>query len=163
MIAAFELFRSKEVYDIDFFITGWTYSVLAPLNYHLLISKQIQIAEDRKDCVVCVSGEYGAICRGKSNSDEITDNFLDWREAITLDSSYAIMDGNFKKQYDTYNNTYHWLPLSGDIAGIMAQTDQNQAPWYSPAGMNRGQIKNVVKLAYAPSQTNRDDLYQNQI
>ena len=163
LIAAFELFRSKEVYDIDFFITGWTYSVLAPLNYHLLISKQIQIAEDRKDCVVCVSGEYGAICRGKSDATEITENFVDWREAITLDSSYAIMDGNFKKQYDAYNNTYHWLPLSGDIAGIMAQTDQNQAPWYSPAGMNRGQIKNVVKLAYAPSQTNRDELYENQI
>lgn len=162
IIAAIELYKAKETYDTDFMLTGWTYDLLAPLNYHLLISKMIQVAEERKDCVVCVSGEYGAICRGKANADDITQNFIAWREAI-LDSSYAIMDGNFKYQYDSYNNTYRWLPLSGDIAGLMARTDEEQAPWYSPAGMARGQIANVVKLAYSSSQTNRDDLYTNQI
>ncbi len=162
IIQAIELFKAKETYDTDFMLTGWTYDLLAPLNYHLLISKMIQVAEERKDCVVCVSGEYGAICRGKASSDDITQNFITWREAI-LDSSYALMDGNFKYQYDSYNNTYRWLPLSGDIGGLMARTDQEQAPWYSPAGMSRGQISNVVKLAYSPSQGNRDDLYTNQI
>ena len=162
IIEAIELFKAKETYDTDFMLTGWTYDLLAPLNYHLLISKMIQVAEERKDCVVCVSGEYGAICRGKASADDITQNFITWREAI-LDSSYAIMDGNFKYQYDSYNNTYRWLPLSGDIGGLMARTDEEQAPWYSPAGMSRGQISNVVKLAYSPSQQNRDDLYTSQI
>ncbi|MEK9694188.1 MAG: phage tail sheath subtilisin-like domain-containing protein [Candidatus Poseidoniales archaeon] len=162
IITAIELFKAKETYETDFMLTGWTYDLLSPLNYHLLISKMIQVAEERKDCVVAVSGEYGAICRGKANADDITDNFVTWRSAI-IDSSYAIMDGNFKYQYDSYNNTYRWLPLSGDIAGLMARTDELQAPWYSPAGMSRGQIANVVKLAYSPSQGNRDTLYEAQI
>lgn len=162
IIEAIDLFRAKETHETDFMLTGWTYDVMNPLNYHLLISKMIQVAEERKDCVVCVSGEYGAICRGKSNADDITDNYIQWRSAI-VPSSYAIMDGNFKYQYDPYNDTYRWLPLSGDIAGLMARVDIEQAPWYSPAGMKRGQIKNVVKLSYSPSRENRDNLYLNQI
>ena len=73
------------------------------------------------------------------------------------------MDGNFKYQYDPYADTYRWLPLSGDIGGLMARTDENFKPWFSPAGAVRGVIKNVVKLAYNPSQAQRDDLYVSQI
>jgi len=162
LTAAIELFRAKESYDLDFFITGWTYDSANPLNYHLAISKMIQVAEDRKDCVVCVSPEYGAVARGVTNPQDITDNLIQWRNAV-YSSSYGIMDGNFKYQYDGYADTYRWLPLSGDIAGLMAQTDANFQPWYSPAGTARGAIKNVVKLAYNPSEKQRDDLYVNQI
>ena len=35
-------------------------------------------------------------------------------------------------QYDGYNDTYRWMPLSGDIAGLMALTDLNFQPWFSP-------------------------------
>ena len=162
LLAAIELFRAKESWELDFFLTGWTYSVSYPLNYHLAISKMIQVAEDRKDCVVCVSPEYGATARGESDPQKITDKIIQWRDAI-YDSSYGFMDGNFKYQYDGYNDTYRWMPLSGDIAGLMALTDLNFQPWFSPAGAARGSIKNVVKLAYNPAQIHRDDLYVNQI
>jgi len=70
------------------------------------------------------------------------------------------MDGNFKYMYDRYNNVYRWVPLNGDIAGLCVNTDNVSDPWFSPAGYNRGVIKNAVKLAFNPTQANRDDLYQ---
>lgn len=159
LTAAINLFNSKETTALDFFLTGWTNT---NISYSVAISKMIQVAETRQDAVVCVSGEYNLIARGKTNNQDIVDAFISWRNTV-IDSSYGIMDGNFKYQYDSYNDTYRWLPLSGDIAGLMARTDENFAPWYSPAGYTRGQIRNVVKLAYNPNQAERDDLYVNQI
>jgi phage tail sheath protein FI len=74
-------------------------------------------------------------------------------------SSYAVMDTGWKYQYDRYNDVYRWIPLNGDIAGLCARTDMTNDPWWSPAGFNRGQINNVIKLAYSPGQTDRDLLY----
>jgi phage tail sheath protein FI len=73
------------------------------------------------------------------------------------------MDSGWKYQYDKYNDTYRYIPLNADIAGICAKTDQDRDPWFSPGGLNRGTIKNCVKLAYNPSKTDRDTLYQVQV
>ena len=75
-------------------------------------------------------------------------------------TSYAALDTGSKYQYDRYNDKYRYVPLNGDIAGLAARTDYAQDPWYSPAGASRGQIKNVVKLAFSPNKTERDTLYQ---
>jgi phage tail sheath protein FI len=61
--------------------------------------------------------------------------------------------------YDKYNNVYRYVPLNGDIAGLCVNTDTVRDPWYSPAGFNRGQIKNAIKLAWNPNKTQRDVLY----
>ena len=71
------------------------------------------------------------------------------------------MDSGYKYQYDKYNDVYRWIPLNGDIAGITARSDNIRDPWYSPAGYNRGVVKNLVKLAFNPSKTDRDLLYKN--
>ena len=52
MFRAIEIFKSKELWELDFFLTGWTNP---DIDYHITISKMIQAAEERKDCVVCVS------------------------------------------------------------------------------------------------------------
>jgi phage tail sheath protein FI len=70
------------------------------------------------------------------------------------------MDGNWKYMYDRYNDVYRWIPLNGDTAGLCANTDAEADPWFSPAGFNRGQIRNAVKLAWSPTKTNRDELYK---
>ena len=159
MFRAIEIFKSKELWELDFFLTGWTNS---DIDYHITISKMIQAAEERKDCVVCVSGQFNRIILDKPDTDAMTSEMIAWRGGI-LDSSYAIMDGNFKYQYDPYNDTYRWITLSGDVAGLMARTDAEYKPWFSPAGHNRGQIKNVVKLAFSPTQSQRDAMYLDQI
>jgi len=86
-----------------------------------------------------------------------------FRESDTnRNTSYAFMDSGWKYQYDKYNDTYRWIPLNGDIAGLVARTDNSRDAWFSPAGYNRGQIKNVARLAYNPSKTHRDALYLQQ-
>jgi phage tail sheath protein FI len=78
-------------------------------------------------------------------------------------TSYAVMDSTWKYQFDKYNNVYRWVPMNGDIAGLCVRTDFERDPWFSPAGFNRGQIKNVVRLSYNPDKTDRDELYKNGI
>ena len=78
-----------------------------------------------------------------------------------VSNSFAVMDGGWKYQYDKYNDTYRWIPCNGDVAGLCARTDQDRDPWFSPAGFNRGQLKNVIKLAFNPNQAQRDTLYKN--
>jgi phage tail sheath protein FI len=71
------------------------------------------------------------------------------------------MDGNWKKQYDKYNDTFRWVPCNADVAGLAARTDTERDPWFSFAGLNRGTLKNVVRLAWNPSKAFRDELYRS--
>mgnify|MGYP001500955458 CR=1 FL=1 len=67
-------------------------------------------------------------------------------------SSYVAYDSGYTKMYDKYNDLYRWVPLNGHIAGLCAFTDAVEDPWWSPAGMNRGQIRSSVSLAFNPKQ-----------
>ena len=78
-------------------------------------------------------------------------------------TSYAVFDSGWKRQYDRYNDEYFWAPLNADIAGITARTDFTNEAWFSPAGLNRGFVQNVVKLSFNPTQADRDALYTKRI
>ena len=83
---------------------------------------------------------------------------------LNINSSYAVMDSGWKYQLDTYNGIVRTMPLNPDIAGLVARTEFTNDAWFSPAGFNRGQIKNAIKLAYNPtSEGHRDELYQRQV
>jgi phage tail sheath protein FI len=143
----FDLFENADAVDVSLIISG-------PANATLATSL-ISLAESRKDCVVFLSPEKTDVV--DNYGDEVTDTVA-YRNTLTS-TSYAVMDSNWKYQYDKYNDVYRWIPLNGDIAGLAARTDQDRDPWFSPAGLNRGIIKNVIKLAWNPTKTNRDDLY----
>jgi phage tail sheath protein FI len=119
------------------------------------------VAEVRLDCVVFASPENvdtGDIIIASGST--ATDAIIAYRNALPS-SSYASLDSGYKYQYDRYNDKYRWVPLNGDVAGLCARTDYQADPWFSPGGLNRGQIKNVVKLAVNPNQADRDNLYKN--
>ena len=88
-----------------------------------------------------------------------TSAMVAYRNALPS-TSYAVLDSGYKYQYDRYNDKYRWIPLNGDTAGLCARTDYTNDPWFSPGGLNRGQIKNVVKLARNPTKADRDILYK---
>lgn len=115
------------------------------------------IAAVRKDCIACVSPQLDVII-GMTNS-QIVQNLVASSGNIGY-SGFRFMDGNYKFQYDKYNNVSRWVPLNGDIAGIFAQTDAEQAPWFSPGGKT---IQNCQKLAFYPTKANRDELYKYRI
>jgi phage tail sheath protein FI len=133
-----------------------------------LSSKLISIAEIRKDTVAFISPNRGSIlddtvgsAQIKSSSD-ITDNLVKYYSPIPS-SSYAVFDTGYKYMYDRFADTFRYVPMNGDIAGTCARNDINNFPWFSPAGTARGSILNAVKLAYNPSQIQRDKLYSNRI
>ena len=117
----------------------------------------IQIAETRKDCIAFVSPKADSI-ETLSLSD-----ITGYRNSLNLSSSYGVMDSGYKLQYDRYNDVFRYVPLCADVAGCCVTTDLNRDPWFSPAGFDRGRIKNVVRLAFNPNKTQRDELYRRGI
>jgi phage tail sheath protein FI len=117
----------------------------------------IALAGGRRDCVAFVSPALANV----QAADPVT-AIVNYRNnaLANVSNSFAVMDSNWKYQYDKYNDVYRWIPCNGDVAGLCARTDQDRDPWFSPAGFNRGQLKNVVKLAFNPSQAQRDTLYK---
>ena len=149
LIAAYDKFKNAEEVDISLIMAGAASQTVAEYIVD-------NIAESRKDCVAFISPPSANVVNNQG--DETTD-VTAYRDEFTS-SSYAVMDSGWKYQFDKYNNVYRWVPLNGDIAGLCVRTDFERDPWYSPAGFNRGQIKNVVKLAWNPNKTARDELYK---
>jgi hypothetical protein len=146
---ALSVFANSELYDVSLLPLGNVSATVA--NYAIS-----SIAEVRKDCVVFLSPTLANVVNNAGS--EATD-IVTYRNTLTS-SSYAVMDSGWKYQYDRYNDVYRYVPLNGDTAGLAVRTDFVSDPWFSPAGFNRGQIKNVVKLPYSPSATDRDTLYK---
>ena len=156
LATAWDVFADTASVDIALVIAGRPTGVNGVQAANYIIDN---IAEVRKDCVVFVSPEKSDIV---NNTGSELESVVAFRNFLR-NSSYAIMDSGYKYQYDKYNDVYRWVPLNGDMAGLAARTDQVRDPWFSPAGFNRGAIKNVVKLAWNPSKAQRDVLYSNDI
>jgi hypothetical protein len=149
---AWALFADDATYDVSLIPVGAASSTVA--NY--VISN---ICEARLDCVAFVSPQNtstGEVITGSGST--ATTAIKAYRDALPS-TSYAVMDSGYKYQYDRYNDVYRFVPLNGDVAGLCARTDNTNDPWFSPGGLNRGQIKNVVKLAINPTKADRDVLY----
>ena len=153
---AFELFSNATLYDINLIMMGKASADVA--NYVI-----DNVALTRLDAVVFISPEdtdTGEVIIG-DNSTHVN-KIIAYRNSLGS-NSYSVLDSGYKYQYDRYNDVYRWVPLNGDIAGLCARTDYTNDPWWSPGGLNRGQIKNVVRLSCNPNQTMRDNLYRNSI
>jgi phage tail sheath protein FI len=151
LITAYDKFANADEIDISLVLTG---SHAANVSQHVIDN----IAGVRKDCVAFVSPPRASVVNNSGNETTAITTFRN--TTLNKSSSYAMMDTGWKYQFDKYNNVYRWVPLNGDIAGLCVRTDFERDPWFSPAGFNRGQIRNVVKLAWNPTKSNRDDLYK---
>ena len=147
VVTAYDFFDNADSVDISLVVSGPADGTIA--------GSLIDMAVSRKDCLAFLSPEKADVVNNAG--DEATD-VVAYRNTLTS-SSYAVMDGNWKYQYDKYNDVYRWVPMNGDTAGLCARTDLERDPWYSPGGLNRGIIKNVIKLAWNPTKTDRDTLY----
>jgi phage tail sheath protein FI len=151
-ISGVDKFKSSEDVDVSLLLGSDADTTLAT---HLITN----IAESRKDCIVCISPERADVVNNSGYDGKEVDDIISYRDGLPS-SSYAVMDSGWKYQYDKYNDLYRYVPLNADTAGLMVQTDLARDPWYSPAGFNRGSVKNVVKLAFNPSKGQRDELYK---
>ncbi|AAQ17879.1 gp18 tail sheath protein [Aeromonas phage Aeh1] len=166
-----DMFADREHTDVNLFIAG----AVAGEGAQIASTVQkavVAIADERRDCLVLISPPREYMINQPAAS--VVRKLVDWRRGvnqagISLDdnmnigTTYASVDGNYKYQYDKYNDVNRWIPLAADIAGLCARTDTVGQPWQSPAGFNRGQIVNVIKLAVDTRQAHRDEMYTNGI
>lgn len=150
---AYEKFQDSDTVDVGLIIAGSGDGTHA--------ENLITIAENRKDAVVFISPERADVVN-ISNSETQKDNVLDFYSSRSS-SSYAVFDSGYKYMYDKYSDVYRFVPLNGDMAGLSARTDLVADSWFSPAGYNRGVVRGVVKLAFNPSKSQRDELYMKRV
>ena len=148
-------FKSTEDVDISLLLGS---SANATRATHIINN----IADHRKDCVVVVSPERADVVSNDSYEGKQRQDIIAYRDGLPS-SSYAVMDSGWKYMFDKYNDVFRYVPLNGDTAGLMVQSDLTRDPWYSPAGYNRGNVKNAVKLAFNPNKADRDELYKKGI
>ena len=160
VISAYRNFTNPAEYQINFLIGGPS-GGSSIQESQAKANELIAIADVRKDCIATISPHRAGVV-DVANSDTQTANIVNFFDPLTS-SSYAVFDTGYKYIYDRFNNQFRYVACNADIAGLMARTSNNQFPWFSPAGANRGALNNAVKLAFNPSQAQRDLLYPKRI
>jgi len=152
LISSIALFANGDEVDVSLMLSGGVSTTVQQTIVDLTLT--------RKDCVAFISPPKSSVVNNAGNE---TSSIASWSTALNRATSYAVADSGWKYMFDKYTNTYRWIPLNGDIAGLCVRTDETRDPWFSPAGYSRGGIKNVVKLAWNPNKTQRDTLYQTAV
>jgi len=160
IVSAYKKFENPAEYTLDFLIQGPSGGATI-YESQAKASALIAIAEERKDCIACISPHKDDVVN-QPNATTQTNKIIEFFEPLAS-SSYAVFDTGFKYTLDRFNNKFLYLPTNADIAGLMARTSNEHYSWFSPAGSARGAINNAIKLAYNPSQTQRDLLYSKRI
>ena len=156
---AYGLLEDPESQTIDFILTGPSGSDDAAALAK--ITSLVSIVEERRDCMLFVSPRRGNLI-GVSSAATQTDNLIAFFDQLPS-SNYMVFDSGYKYIYDKYNDVYRYVPANGDIAGLCLQTTEVAEPWFSPAGFQRGIVRNAIKLAYTPNKSQRDRLYSARI
>lgn len=155
---AYDLFADPTNIDVTLIMAG----VMPDLEQDAVTYANylINMALARHDCIALVSpptfGTYGSVYyTDAADAIKFTDQLMS--------SSFGVIESCAIKVYDQYNGVYRWIAANSTVAGLCAYTDKVADPWWSPAGYNRGQLKNIAKISYNPGQFDRDDLYKARI
>jgi len=160
VVSGYRNFTNPAEYQINFLIGGPSGGSIIQES-QAKANELIAIADNRKDCIAVISPHRAGVV-DVANSDTQTNNIVKFFDPLTS-SSYAVFDSGYKYVYDRFNKQFRYIACNADVAGLMARTSINNYPWFSPAGANRGVLNNAVKLAYNPSQAQRDTLYPKRI
>lgn len=120
----------------------------------------IDTMESRGDAIGVVGPPLSAVYNATDPVSSLKEYFT---QTINRNSSYGVYCDNWKLVTNTFSDTKVWIPCSSDVAALMARVFVQNEPWYSPAGLNRGQIKNTTKLAWSANKDQRDILYKNNV
>ena len=158
--SAYDQFLDTEETTVDFILMGG--NAADETDTRAKAASVAAVANTRKDCIAFVSpwtGDQVATSGGAALTPALQlTNTLDFMDTIAS-SSYVVKDSGVKYTYDRFNDKYRYIGCNGDVAGLCVSTSAISDDWISPAGTNRGGLRNVVKLAFNPNKAARDDLY----
>jgi hypothetical protein len=149
------IFGNKEELDIDIVIANEQARVAAGT-----------LASDRADCIAFIGAKFEDVVglpSAKIVENLIADVMTGELNNSGTANSYCATFGNYKQQYDKFNDKMRWVSVAGDVAGLRADTNTSLNTWWASAGLDRGQIKNAQKIAFNPNLGQRDFLYKNKI
>ena len=153
LIDAYELFENKEEIDIDNIIGNELDGGKTAIN----------LVTVRKDCIAFIGAYYDDVVNKKSQ--KAVENLVQWRKTgdLNVNSMFSVAIGNYAQIYNKYSDKNIWVNMAGMCAGLRSQTSKNYDSWWASAGLERGQLQNIIKLAFNPTQAQRDTLYKNSI
>jgi hypothetical protein len=157
IIQGFSLYDDPEDIDVNIFLDGGSANDVT-IQQHIIDN----LVERRRDSICVLTVPWSSI--DKPTTTEQISGMITYRENnLSRSSSYGSLYGNWKRQYDSFNDKFRWLPVSGDAAGAMAFTDAVRDPWWAAAGLTRGKVKNVSQFKVQPNLSHRDLIYKTQI
>lgn len=149
----FDNFVNKDAVDVQILIAP---GMESNTDQQAVVSYMVTIAAGtRKDCVVVTSPDRDAAV---ANIDPVTEVVATANGFPA--SSYLIVDGGYLRVYNKYSDNYIYVPAASSTAGLLAATDANYGPWYSPAGERRGEYLGATTISYSPNKAERDTLYK---
>ena len=153
LIDAYALFENKEEIDVDNIIGNELDGGKTAIN----------LVTTRKDCIAFIGAYYDDVVNKKSQ--KCVENLVKWRKTgdLNVNSMFSVAIGNYAQIYNKYTDRNIWVNMAGMCAGLRSQTSKNYDAWWASAGLERGQLQNIIKLAFNPTQAQRDTLYKNSI
>lgn len=153
LIDAYALFENKEEIEVDNIIGNELDGGKTAIN----------LVTTRKDCIAFIGAYYDDVVNKKSQ--KAVENLVKWRKTgdLNVNSMFSVAIGNYAQIYNKYTDRNIWVNMAGMCAGLRSQTSKNYDAWWASAGLERGQLQNIIKLAFNPTQAQRDTLYKNSI
>ena len=150
---AYDLFEDAETVDVNLL-----FACPDANGQETIAEDLISIAEARKDLVAFVSPPIEDTVGSSTPAADV----MTFANGLTS-SSYAVCDSSALYVYDKYNDVFRYIGAAGHVAGLCANTDRVADAWFSPAGVNRGQLLGATKLAFNPKKADRDTLYKGRV
>jgi hypothetical protein len=147
-IDAIRLLKNQDEYDINILSLPGVIDSVHPT----VITEAVNMCESRGDCFLVID----PVAYGSALTSATT-------QAEARDTNYASVYWPWIKIPDTDLGKNVWVPAGTVIPGVYAFNDRVAAPWFAPAGLNRGGIDIAVQTERKLTHANRDTLYESNV
>ena len=117
------------------------------------ITSVVNLAQDRGDCIFPLD----LVIWGTDSITTVVNKAKDFN------TNYAATYWPWVQIVDNAVGENVWVPASTVIPGVYAFNDAQAAPWFAPAGINRGGLGSVIRTKFNLAKSQRDTLYSGKV
>jgi hypothetical protein len=150
---AFDILSNTDYYDLNMLLTPGVYDVL----HSNVTTAARNLCLDRQDSFYVMDLHTYNYQGSDVSIQDVVETTTD------LDNNYTATYWPWVKINNPTNNIPQWVPPSVVVPGALTFNDRVSAPWYAPAGLNRGGLTSVTNTYQALTQNDRNSLYDSRI